>query len=247
MVVLLPVRAVRLRGAGVSMGREGPHYLGHRKRLRERFRQGGKSSLRDDELLELLLGYALPRGDTKPLAKELIARSGSLRGVFDESCEGLEGAPGMGGYASTLVRLVKECMSRCLAPVAAEAAEAFDNPGAVLRYLQAEIGGEKTEHFMLLCLNPAGRLIHTEVLARGTVDMAHVYPREGFKTALLKWASALILIHNHPSGSTTPSSHDEKLTRALTQLGEGLGVTVHDHIIITRDQAYSIRLGRAIP
>jgi DNA repair protein RadC len=226
--------------------RQGPHYLGHRKRLRERFRKGGGGSLRDDEVFELLLGYAIPRRDTKPLAKELLARFRTLRGILDAPLEELEGIEGMSEYAGTLVRLARECMTRGLLPGRAEAAEALDNPEAVLRYLRAEIGGEKAEHFMLLCLDAAGRLIATEHLSKGTVNMAHVYPREVFKTALLKGASALILIHNHPSGSITPSSHDEKLTRALTELGEGLGVPVHDHIIVTRDQAYSIRLGRVI-
>jgi DNA repair protein RadC len=228
------------------VAKEGPHYLGHRKRLRERFRKGGRGALRDDEILELLLGYAIPRRDTKPIAKGLLNRFRSIKGVFDEPLEELEGAEGISEYASTLLRLVKECMSRSLMPGDAEEAEALDNPGAVLRYLQAEIGGEKAEHFMLLCLNPAGRLIHTEHLSKGTVDMAHVYPREVFKTALTKGASALILIHNHPSGSITPSSHDVSLTRALTELGQGLGVAVHDHIIVTRDQAYSIKLGKII-
>lgn len=226
------------------MGREGPHYLGHRRRLRERFTTGGRGALRDDEVLELLLGYAIPRRDTKPLAKELLSRFRTLRGVFDAPLEELEG---VSEYAGVLLRIVKECMSRGLMPDRSEAAEALDNPEAVLRYLRAEIGGEKAEHFMLLCLNPAGRLIHTEHLSKGTVDMAHVYPREVFKTALLKGASALILIHNHPSGSITPSCHDEKLTRTLTEIGQSLGVAVHDHIIVTRDQAFSIRLGRVIP
>ncbi len=225
--------------------RDVPHYTGHRKRLRERFRKRGRTALKDYELLELLLGYAVPRRDTKPLAKELIARTGSLRGVFEESCEALEEAGGMGEYASTLVKLVKACMVRCLEPVA-DIAAVMDNPEAVIAYLQSEIGAEKNEHFMLLCLNPAGRLIHAEHLSEGTVNMAHVYPREVFKTALVKGASALILIHNHPSGSVNPSSHDQLLTRSLTDLGEQLGITVHDHIIVSRDKAYSIRLGRDI-
>ena len=89
-------------------------------------------------------------------------------------------------------------------------------------------------------------LIHVQDLCQGTVNMAHVYPREVFKTALERGASALVLVHNHPSGSLTPSAHDERLTRALTELGESLGIPVHDHIIVTRDKAYSITLGRHI-
>lgn len=223
-----------------------PHYLGHRKRLRERFRKSGRAALEDYELLELLLGYAIPKKDTKPLAKEMIGKSGTLRRVFDGSFDDLEENKGVGEYTSTLIRLVKECVSRYLTPEGEAAAAALDNPEAVIRYMQAEIGGEKSEHFMLLCLDSAGHLTHAEHLSEGTVNTAHVYPREVFKTAIIKGASALILIHNHPSGTLTPSSHDEKLTRSLSDLGEALGITVHDHIIVTRDKAYSIKLGRTI-
>lgn len=231
---------------GCGMKEDSPHYLGHRKRLRERFRKSGRDALRDYELLELLLGYAIPRRDTKPLAKDLLSHFGTMRRIFDESSGELESREGMGEYAGTLVKLVKACMSRCMEPCPESAAVILDNPEAVLRYIRAEIGGEKNEHFLLLCLNSAGKLTHTERLAEGTVNMAHVYPREVFKAALIKGASALILVHNHPSGSLTPSSHDERLTRSLTELGDQLAITVHDHIIVTRDHAYSIKLGRRI-
>lgn len=229
------------------MSRDTPHYLGHRKRLRERFRKKGRDTLQDYELLELLLGYAIPQKDTKPLAKEMIGRSGTLRKVFDDSFESLEESKGVGEYTSTLIKLVKECITRYLSPSGNDSAAAtLENPEAVIRYMQAEIGGEKSEHFMLLCLDSAGKLIHIERLAQGTVNMAHVYPREVFKAALMKGASALILIHNHPSGTLTPSPHDERLTRSLSEIGDQLGIAVHDHIIITGGQAYSIKLGRAI-
>ncbi len=222
-----------------------PHYRGHRKRLRDRFRNSGKDALSDYEILELLLGYASPQKDTKPAAKELLSRFGSLGRVFDESPDELESTKEIGEYASTLIKLVKACIIRCLAP-SEKAGIILDSPESVLKYIQSEIGGEKNEHFMLLCLNSAGCLAHTEHLSKGTVNMAHVYPREVFKTALMKGAASLILIHNHPSGTLTPSSHDERLTRSLTELGDQLGIPVHDHIIVTRDQAYSIKLGRKI-
>ena len=222
-----------------------PHYTGHRSRLRSRFRDAGRGALSDYEILELLLGYAIPRRDTKPLAKELLEEYGSLRRIFDESLDALESRKGIGEYAGTLIKLVKACMSRYLEPFT-DGGVILDNPEAVIRYIQAEIGGEKSEHFMLLCLNSAGKLIHAQDLCQGTVNMAHVYPREVFKTALEKGASALILVHNHPSGSLAPSAHDERLTRALKELGESLGISVHDHIIVTRDQAYSITLGKCI-
>ncbi|MFY9399029.1 MAG: DNA repair protein RadC [Desulfomonilia bacterium] len=227
------------------MSKQSSHSDGHRSRLRTRFLSAGREALSDYELLELLLGYAIPRRDTKPLAKELLKEYGSLRRIFDEPAGELMDRKGLGEYSVALIRLVKACMSRCLEPVG-ESAPVLDSPEAVLRYVRAEIGGEKSEHFLLLCLNAAGRLIHLERLCRGTVNMAHVYPREVFRTALARGASALILIHNHPSGTLSPSVHDERLTRALTELGEGLGIPVHDHIIVTRDQAYSIRLGRPI-
>jgi len=221
------------------------HYHGHRKRLRKRFRDSGRRALHDYELLEMLLAYAIPKKDTKPLAKNLIERFGAFHHVFDEGFDELESAPGIGEHSATLIKLVKACMNRYLEPDE-RLGKKLCSPEAVLDYIRCEIGNEKTEYFMLLCLNAAGEIVHTEIMSKGTVNMAHVYPREIMKTALLKNASALILVHNHPSGSLTPSSHDENLTRNLTEASSHLGIAVHDHIIVTKDRAYSIKLGKCL-
>jgi len=221
------------------------HYHGHRKRLRKRFRDSGRKALQDYEILEMLLAYAIPKKDTKPLAKKLIERFGTFHHVFDESLDELESISGIGEYAGTLIKLVKACMNQYLEPDN-RAGKALSSPEAVLDYVRCEIGNEQTEYFMLLCLNAAGKIVHTEVMSKGTVNMAHVYPREIMKTALLKNASALILVHNHPSGSLNPSSHDENLTRSLTEASSHLGIAVHDHIIVTKDSAYSIKLGKCL-
>jgi len=218
-----------------------PHYEGHRKRLRDRLRTSGRESLRDDELLEMLLAYGLPRRDTKPLAKTLIRQFGSYHRVLDASCTEIEQVGGIGEYTSTLFVLVKACMRRYL-EMETRDGNVLNSPERVIAYTRAEIGSREKEHFMLLCLNAAGVLIHKEIIAEGTVDLAHVYPREILKTALEKNATALILVHNHPSGSLVPSENDKRLTRTLKELCTNLGISVHDHLIVTRSGAYSITL-----
>lgn len=221
------------------------HYSGHRKRLRERFRRSGRQALQDYELLELLLGYAIPRKDTKPLAKEIIRRFGSVQALMDAPYDQVEAVEGMGEYASTLIRLVKSCMNLYMEP-SNDLAFTITGPESVVDYLRSEIGGNHREQFMLLCLNAAGRLIHSQVMTEGTVDMAHIYPREVVKTALEKNASALILVHNHPSGSLKASEQDKQLTRQLTEICSQVGITIHDHLIVSRAGAYSIKLGTPI-
>jgi DNA repair protein RadC len=227
------------------MGDQTEHYLGHRKRLRQRFRSSGRKALRDYELLEMLLAYAIPRRDTKPLAKELIKRYGSFHRVFEESIDELESVPGIGEYAATLIKLAKACMNQYMEP-GDNAGKTLNSPEAVLDYIRLEFGNQKKEYFILLCLNTAGKVVHVQEMSQGTVNMAHVYPREILKTALMKNASAVILVHNHPSGSLSPSSHDEKLTSTLSEASLHLGITVHDHIIVTKDSAYSIKLGKCL-
>lgn len=221
------------------------HYHGHRKRLRQRFLSAGRKALHDYELLEMLLAYAIPQRDTKPLAKNLIERFGSFHNIFDESSEELESVTGIGEYASTLLQLVKACMNQYMEP-GDDDGIALSSPEAVLDYVRVVFGNRKKEFFILICLNTAGRVVHVQEMSEGTVNMAHVYPREVLKTALLKNASAVILVHNHPSGSLSPSVHDERLTTTLSDASLHLGITVHDHIIVTKDSAYSIKMGKVL-
>jgi len=218
-----------------------PHYSGHRSRLKERFRSSGRKALADHELIELLLGYAIPRKDTKPIAKALLERFGTFQAVLDAPQEQLEEVSGIGSHASTLLALSKACMNRYLEP-SGDDRTIITGPEEVLDYVRAEIGGCSKERFMLICLNAAGRVIHSRTMAEGTVDAAHVYPREILKEAITCGATALILVHNHPSGTLAASEQDLHLTRTLTDICLQVGISLHDHLIVTRSGAYSIRL-----
>ena len=222
-----------------------PHHLGHRKRLKDRFRRTGRKGLADHELMELLLAYAIPRRDTKPLAKSLIERFGTFQAVLDARTEQLEEERGMGVHASTLVSLVRACMNRYLEP-AADKRALVSGPEDVADFLRAEIGGGASERFLLLCLNASGRIISTLAMAEGTVDAAHIYPREVLRAAMDSNATALILVHNHPSGTLAASEQDLCLTRSLTEICSQVGISLHDHLIVTRDGVYSIRLQRRV-
>ncbi|MCU0575420.1 MAG: DNA repair protein RadC [Desulfobacterota bacterium] len=223
-----------------------PHYLGHRLRLKERFRKSGRKALADHELIELLLAYAVPRKDTKPIAKRLLERFGSFQAALDAPQESLEETNGIGDHASTLVSLFRACMNRYLEP-SGDNRTVITGPEDVADYVRAEIGGSAREQFLLICLNAAGRIIHTRTMAEGTVDAAHVYPREVLKAAMNCNATALILVHNHPSGTLAASEQDLRLTRSLTEICSQVGISLHDHLIVTRSGAYSIRLQAALP
>ena len=221
-------------------------YTGHRTRLKGRFRKSGRKAFQDYELLELLLGYAIPRQDTKPLAKALLKRFGTFQAVLDAPYEHLEEIHGMGGHASTLMGLTRACVSRYMEPDA-DAGRVISGPEDVVGFIRAEIGGGTREQFMLVCLNAAGRLVHTQVIAEGTVDAAHIYPREVLRVAMDHNATALILVHNHPSGTLHASEQDMRLTRQLTEICSQVGISLHDHLIVTRSGAYSIMLQAPIP
>lgn len=222
-----------------------PHHEGHRSRLRGRFRTSGPASLADYELLELLLGYAIPRKDTKPIAKGLLERFKSLRRVLDTPAEQLEQYPGIGRQASTLIRLAKALMERYLEPFD-EAAPVLSRPERLADYLRTSMGGQARERFMILCLDASGRLVHRAVLSEGTVDGAYVYPREVLRTAIESDAVSLVLVHNHPSGTLKPSEQDLRLTRELSEICSRVGITLNDHLVVTARGIYSISLGREL-
>jgi DNA repair protein RadC len=222
-----------------------PLYAGHRMRLKGRLRKAGRKALEDYELLELLLAYALPRKDTKPLAKRLLREFRTFQAVLDAPHERLEAIEGIGDHASTLFGLMKACMGRYMEP-SEDDAPLITGPEDVVAYIRAEIGGNPRERFMLLCLNAAGRLVHARIMAEGTVDTAHVYPREVIRAALDSNATAVILVHNHPSGTLAASEQDLQLTRQLTEICGQVGIGVHDHLIVSTSGAYSIRMGSCL-
>ena len=215
------------------MAKTTPHYHGHRERLRRRLLEKGAASLSDHEVLEYLLFGAKARGDTKPLAKALIKRFGSLAGVLAAGPEELGKIKDLGEASIAALKVVPEAARRMAL------AEASERPviaswDKLLAYCRITMGREKVEQFRLLFLDRKNRLIADELQQRGTVDHTPVYPREVIKRALELGASSLILVHNHPSGDSTPSRADIDMTRQVQEAAEKLGISVHDHIVISR-------------
>lgn len=217
-----------------------PHYHGHRKRLRERFLQGGADALPDYELLELVLYAAIPRGDVKPLAKRLIDRFGGYVPALTASPGELMRVDGVGEAVVVALKTVQAAAARLARQ------EIMEQPvlnawHKVIDYCQIAMAREPAEQFRLLFLDRKNKLIADEIQQRGTVDHAPVYPREVIKRALELGASAIILAHNHPSGDPTPSQADIAMTREIVKAGKSLGVAVHDHLVIGRSGHVSFR------
>jgi len=217
-----------------------PHYLGHRERLRKRFRDGGSDALPDYELLELVLFRAMPRGDTKPLAKAILARFGTFAEAMNAPDDLLLEVPGLGAAAVTEIKLVRAAALRLMQ------GEVFERPllgswKQVLDYCRAAMGFEAKEQFRILFLDKRNQMIADEVQQEGTVDHTPVYVREVVKRALELSATAIVLVHNHPSGDPTPSRADIEMTKQIVAAAKPLGVVVHDHIIVGKQGHASFR------
>lgn len=217
-----------------------PHYLGHRERLRRRFRGAGPDALPDYELLELILFRAAPRRDTKPLAKALIARFGTFAEALNAPEELLREVPGIGEAATTELKLVRAAALRLMR------GEVLERPvlaswAQVLDYCRASMGFASKEQFRILFLDKRNQIIADEVQQTGTVDHTPVYVREVVKRALELSATAIVLVHNHPSGDPTPSRADIEMTRQIVAAAKPLGVLVHDHIIVGKQGHASLR------
>ena len=215
-------------------------HLGHRERLRERFTLGGADALPDYELLEMVLFRAVARGDTKPIAKALIARFGSFAEVISAPANLLVEVKGVGPAIVTELKLIRAASLRLAK------GEVINRPvlstwNAIIDYCRAAMAFEDKEIFRILFLDKKNQLIADEVQQQGTVDHTPVYTREVIKRALELAASAIILVHNHPSGDPTPSLADIDMTKKIIQAGEKLNVLVHDHIIIGRKGHVSFR------
>ena len=226
--------------SGIAERPPKPHHLGHRDRLRQRFRHGGADALPDYELLELILFRAIPRRDTKPLAKALIARFGSFAETLSAPPERLKEVPGVGEAVVTELKIVHAAGLR-LAKAEIRPRTLLSSWSAVLDYCRAAMAFAEREQFRILFLDKKNGLIADEVQGEGTVDHTPVYPREVIKRALELAASAIILVHNHPSGDPTPSTADIDMTRRLIEAGDKLAIKVHDHIIIGRNGHASFR------
>ena len=211
-----------------------PSHAGHRERLRERFRKGGADAMPDYELLELLLFRAIPRRDVKPLAKILISHFGSFAEVMSAPEERLAGVPGLGDAAVTELRLVRAAALR-LMQGEVRGRTVLAAWSDVIAYCRAAMAFEAKEQLRILFLDKRNHVIADEVQQRGTVDHTPVYVREIVKRALELSATAIILVHNHPSGDPTPSRADIDMTKLIVATSKPLGILVHDHLIIAKD------------
>ena len=210
-----------------------PHYLGHRDRLRERFTESGPDALQDYELLELALFMMIPRRDVKPLAKDLLKNFGSLSALMAASVAELEKVDGIGHHTAIGLKSITAIALRAQKNEL-QKKPIFNNWSRMIDYCHGTMNHEKREHFRVLFLNKKNELIADEIQGSGTVDHAPAYPREIMKRALELGATAIVLVHNHPSGDPTPSKNDLDLTRAIIRAAEPLNILVHDHLIIGR-------------
>jgi DNA repair protein RadC len=220
--------------------KEAPHFHGHRERLRGRFREAGADALADYELLELILFRALPRRDVKPLAKALLARFGSFAEVISAPPARLAEVEGLGEAAIAELKIVQAAANR-LTRGEVKRRTVLSSWSSVLDYCRSAMAFGEREEFRILFLDKRNQLIADEVQQTGTVDHTPVYPREVVKRALELSATAIVLVHNHPSGDPTPSRADIQMTKQIAEIAKPLGVELHDHIIVGREGHASLK------
>ena len=217
-----------------------PHFHGHRDRLRARFRENGASALADYELLEMAIFRAIQRGDTKPLAKALLKRFGTLSEVLAAPRERLKEVEGVGDRVVDELKLIRAFAERT-AGEAVRKRTVLSSWSALIDYCRTAMAFEEREQFRILFLDKKNQLLADEVQQVGTVDHTPVYPREVIRRALELSATAIILVHNHPSGDPTPSRADIQMTQTIVEVGKPLNIAVHDHLIIGREGHTSFR------
>jgi len=217
-----------------------PHYHGHRDRLRARFREAGPEALADYEMLELILFRAIPQRDVKPLAKQLLEKFGSFAEVISAPAARLKEIGGLGDAAVTEFKIVAAAAQR-LAKGQVKKRPVLSSWASVIDYCRTAQAFSETEQFRILFLDKRNQLIADEVQQQGTIDHTPVYPREVVKRALELSATAIILVHNHPSGDPTPSPADIEMTRQVATIAKPLGVQLFDHIIVGKDGHASLK------
>jgi DNA repair protein RadC len=211
-----------------SKGHDG---VGHRARLRQRLADGGADALLDHELIEYLLALAIPRRDTKPLAKALLREFGGIGGLMAADWQAIGRVPGMGDTSVAAIKIVQATLLRVLKVRVAEQ-PVLASWQALLDYLRADMAQLGVERVRVLHLNSRNMLIRDEAMSDGSVDQAAIYTREVIKRAMDLGSASLILVHNHPSGDPSPSRQDIDITRQIVDAAKRLGIAVHDHIII---------------
>lgn len=213
------------------------NHLGHRQRLRERFDKAPES-LAEYEILELILGYVLTRKDTKPIAKEMLRRCGSLRGVLQAKPADLEDIPSVGPGVRVFLTLMQDFMTRA-AEAPLKAREELCSPESVARMARQRLGALGHEEMWVAFVDSQNKLLLWERAAKGTVNSTSIYPREIIARALAVKAAGLFLVHNHPGGSPAPSGSDMELTRQVQEAGAPLHIRLMDHVVVTENLCYS--------
>jgi DNA repair protein RadC len=213
---------------------------GHRARLRQRLFQGGPEAWLDHEVVEYLLALAIPRRDTKPLAKALLQEFGGIGGLLTADAEAIARFPGMGETSAAALKAAHAGALRLLRAQVAER-PVLANWQALLDYLRADMAHHTIERVRVLHLNSKNMLIRDELMNEGSIDEAPVYVREVIRRAIDLGSAAIILVHNHPSGDPSPSRADIEITRAVAEAGKRLNITVHDHVIIGTEGHTSLR------
>ncbi len=211
---------------------------GHRTRLREKFAKVGLEGLHDYEAVELILTFAIPRRDVKPIAKDLIERFKGLRGIFDADTSELVKIDGIGESAALMIKLVKDSAAAYLKD-GLNKKDVIRSPKDVLNYLNLSLSGEKVEKFVAIYLNSKNEILSIDTLHEGTINQTAVYPRKAIERAFAHNARSVIFVHNHPSGDPTPSKSDKKLTGDLESAATAVDLIVHDHIIVGKNSHFS--------
>jgi DNA repair protein RadC len=233
-----------LRKTQCAMGNGGDkaadYGTGHRDRLRTRLLEQGGDALQDHELVEYLLALVIPRMDTKPLAKQLLAHYGNLASLFAADAENLKKQPGLGERSTAAIKIVQAAALRMLSEPVREM-PVLSSWQSLLDYLRADMAHLTTERVRVLYLNAKNQMIRDEIASEGSIDQAAIYTREIIRRAMDLGAAAVILVHNHPSGDSAPSRQDISMTREIADAGKKLGIAVHDHIIVGKDGYSSMR------
>ena len=214
-------------------------YLGHRKRLRERYVKNGYEALQDYEIIELLLTFVKQRVDTKPLAKQLIKKYGTIEEILKADIKDLKETEGIGDITAVFLNFIGDIAACSFKDKAEKQKISFKNKNQLISYLRNDIGFSKNEEFKVLFLNSVNEIIETEILFTGTIDKSAVYPRKILEKALYHNARSIVFVHNHPSGNVSPSQKDIELTEEMKKFFKIVDINVLDHIIITKNSHFS--------
>ena len=215
-------------------------YTGHRKRLRSRFLKSGLDGLQDYEQVELLLTYTVPVKDVKPLSKLLVKKFKNISGLLDATPEELMEVKGIGDSSAVLIKLTRSLLTK-YSEERMISSDVLNSPEKVYKFSRLKIGSNKNESLLAIFLDTKNKVLSYEIVAEGSIDSVTVYPRKIIGLALNNNASGLIIVHNHPSGDTSPSTSDHELTNELKEITESMDIRLLDHIIVSKSSYYSFR------